>query len=330
MGAAPRRVECRSMALATSTRHLLGLRDMPRERLLHLLEQAGALLGVVEGVDDPPRRLDGCIVANLFLENSTRTRCSFSVAAQRLGAGTVDLLGSTSSSSKGETLFDTGANVAAMGVDAMVLRCGLDGGATMLAEQLDIPVLNAGDGRHEHPTQGLLDAFALSRHLGTTDFSGQHLAIVGDIASSRVARSGVFAMTMLGADVTLIGPPALVPTEMGDLLDGLDAAGRGRLRITHDLDAALPSLDAIMMLRIQFERHGGDAVPEDYREQFALTTARAQCLPDHAVVLHPGPVNRDLELDSGVCDGPRSLVLDQVRGGVAVRMAALLDCLAPD
>lgn len=317
-----------TMAVATSTRHLLGLRDMPHERLLHLLASAEALLPVVNGSSPPLDNLAGRVIANVFLENSTRTRCSFSMAAQRLGAGTIDLLGGTSSSSKGEGLLDTAANIAAMGADAIVLRCSASGGAAMVAEQLDLPVINAGDGQHEHPTQGLLDALAIVRHRGTIDLSGMHLAIVGDVATSRVARSAVYALTALGCDVTLMGPEPLAPDTMACLLDGLDTAGRGTLGVGRDLDAALPGLDAIMMLRIQFERHGGSGVPGDYQATWGLTEARAARLPDHAVVLHPGPVNRDLELDTVVCDGPRSLVLNQVQGGVAVRMAALLDCLA--
>jgi aspartate carbamoyltransferase catalytic subunit len=317
-----------AMATATSTRHLLGLRDMPHERLLELLGSAAAMRPVVDGVVPSRNDLDGCIVANLFLENSTRTRCSFSVAAQRLGAGTIDLLGGTSSASKGESLVDTAANIAAMGVDAIVLRCNASGGAALVAEQLDIPVLNAGDGRHEHPTQGLLDALTLVQHCGSTDLSSMHLAIVGDLATSRVARSAVYAMTALGCNVTLVGPEALVPDTLAGLLEGLHPVQRGTLRIARDFDSILPTLDAIMMLRIQFERHGGGGVPGDYRAQWGLTASRARLLPKHAVVLHPGPVNRDLELDAAVCDGPRSLVLNQVTNGVAVRMASLLDCLA--
>ena len=249
------------------------------------------------------------------------------MAAQRLGAGTVDLVGSTSSASKGETLLDTACNVAAMGVDAIVLRCSEDGGASMVAAEVGCSVLNAGDGQHEHPTQGLLDALAITQHLGTKDLTGLQVGIVGDIASSRVARSAVFALTTLGAHVTLIGPPSLVPDALASMCDGLEGAGRGHLCVAHDLDSLLGQLDVVMMLRIQFERHGGDSVPDDYRAKWGLTEDRAQQLRDGAVVMHPGPVNRDLELDSVVCDGPRSLVLDQVRGGVAVRMAALLDCL---
>ena len=298
---------------------------MPRERLLHLLGVAADCLPVVEGATGPRNELEGRIVANLFLENSTRTRGSFTVAAHRLGATTVDLLGSSSSASKGETLLDTAANVAAMGVDAIVMRCSASGGPYQVAEHLDLPVINAGDGRHEHPTQGLLDTFAITAHLGRTDLSGLHVAICGDVASSRVARSGVYALTSLGADVTLIGPPTLAPGSLEGLLNGLD--NPGQVRVFSDLDAVLPTLDVLMMLRIQFERHAGGGVPADYRTHWALTKDRAMCLPEHAVVMHPGPVNRGLELDAEVCDGPASLVLRQVTGGVATRMAVLLDCL---
>ena len=313
------------MTVATSTKHLLSLRDMKRERLLHLLDAAGDLLPIVKGQSPSRDDLDGRIIANLFLENSTRTRCSFSVATRRLGGFTIDLLGSTSSESKGESLLDTAANIAAMGVDAIVMRCSASGGPAMVASALDLPIINAGDGRHEHPTQGLLDAFAIVRQFETTDLKDHRIAIVGDVASSRVARSNVYALASLGADITLVGPPTLAPKAMANLLDGLDMPGR--VQTATSLDQVLPSMDVVMLLRIQFERHGGGGVPSDYAQHWGLTEARAACLQDHAVIMHPGPVNRGVELDASVCDGPRSLVLDQVSGGVAMRMAVLLDCL---
>lgn len=313
------------MSVKTATRHLLALRAMPHERLLNLLDAAADCLPVVCGEAPPRDDLQGRIIANLFLENSTRTRCSFTVAAQRLGAGTVDLLGGTSSSTKGESLLDTTANVAAMGVDAIVLRCSASGGPAAAADALDLPIINAGDGRHEHPTQGLLDAFAIVHHFDRTDLGGMHVAICGDVAASRVARSGVYALTQLGADVTLVGPPTLAPMSLEGLLDGLD--NPGRVRVVTDLDAVLPTVDALMLLRIQFERHGGGGVPSDYRAHWGLTEERAAELPEHAIVMHPGPVNRGLELDATVCDADHSVVLQQVTGGVAMRMAVLLDCL---
>ena len=313
------------MALATSTRHLLALRDMPLDRMLGLFETARACMPVVTGDAAPRSDLAGKIIANVFLENSTRTRCSFTAAAHRLGATTIDLLGGTSSASKGETLLDTCANVAAMGVDGLVIRCSDTCGPAAVAGALGLPVLNAGDGKHEHPTQGLLDAFTITEHLGRTDLAGLRVGICGDVATSRVARSNVFALTRLGADVTLMGPPTLAPDDMATLIDGLDMPGT--VRVVHEFDPHLEQFNVLMVLRIQFERHGGGGVPDDYRLHWGLTADRAEHLPEDAIVMHPGPVNRGTELDDAVCDGPRSLILQQVTGGVAVRMASLLDCL---
>ncbi len=313
------------MDTATSNTHLLGLRDMSRDRLVGLLESGASFLPVVTGEAPGHTQLEGRIIANLFLENSTRTRVSFTVAARRLGASTVDLLGSTSSASKGETLADTARNVAAMGVDAVVLRCSASGGAHLVAGQVDIPVINAGDGLCEHPTQGLLDTLALTQSLGTTDLTDRTIGIVGDIGRSRVARSATYAMTSLGADVVLIGPPAMVPMTFEALRDDLDVAGRGRIRVCHDFDEAIGLLDAAMMLRVQFER--GSSVTSDYAAQFGMHGDRAARLPDHAVVMHPGPVNRGLELTPEVADGPRSLIMHQVTCGVAMRMAVLMEQL---
>lgn len=314
------------MPTTTSTTHLLGLRHMSRDRLIGLLESAATFLPIVRGEASGHDQLAGCIIANLFLENSTRTRVSFTVAAHRLGANTVDLLGSTSSTSKGETLIDTARNVAAMGVDAIVVRCSASGGAHLIAEHVTMPVINAGDGTCEHPTQGLLDTLAITQSLDTVDLTGRTIGIVGDIGNSRVARSAAYAMTCLGADVVMIGPPGLVPSSFEALTDDLDG-DRGQIRVCHDFDEAIPMLDAAMMLRVQFER--GSAVTSDYAAQFGLSAARASRLPAEAVVMHPGPVNRGLEIDPKVADGPRSLIMQQVRCGVAMRMAVLMEQLGP-
>ncbi|MCP4759619.1 MAG: aspartate carbamoyltransferase catalytic subunit [Planctomycetes bacterium] len=310
---------------SVSTRHLLGLREISRERLVGLLESAASLLPIVTGEVCPRDTLDGRIIANLFLENSTRTRVSFTVAARRLGGTTVDLIGSSSSASKGESLIDTARNVAAMGVDAVVVRCAASGGAHLVARHVDCPVINAGDGTCEHPTQGLLDALALTRAVGSMDLTDRTVGVTGDIAHSRVARSAVFAMTSLGADVVLIGPPSMTPASLGGLLDGLDDTGRGTVSVCHDLDAVLPILDAAMMLRVQFER--GAAITSDYASMYGMTERRAAKLPDGAFIMHPGPINRGLELAAETADGPRSIILDQVTSGVAVRMAVLLEQL---
>jgi len=281
--------------------------------------------------------LAGKVVANLFFEDSTRTRLSFTVAAKRLGAEVIDLLGSTSSVSKGETLIDTACNIEAMGVSALVVRARQSGAAALIASRVGIPVLNAGDGRHEHPTQGLLDTYTLAeaaKRLETFDLSGLRVAIVGDVAASRVARSAIAAMTTLGAEVLCIGPAGLAPKS-------LEALG---CVVTSDLDAILPTLDAVMMLRIQFERHDGAKNPvagagagvsansviasvREFRSLYALTAGRAERMKPGAVVMHPGPINRGIELDAEVADGPRSVILRQVTHGVAVRAAMLKDLI---
>lgn len=274
---------------------------------------------------ESPKSLAARIVANLFFEDSTRTRTSFSVAAKRLGAEVVDLLGSTLSVSKGETLIDTARNVEAMGVGALIVRTRQAGAAAMIAGAVACPVINAGDGRHEHPTQGLLDIFTLAQATGRmADFSlaGLRVGIVGDVVASRVARSNIAGMTALGAQVVCIGPPAMAPRS----LESLGA------KVSGTLDDVLPSLDAVMMLRIQFERYeeGAEAKKgsplastREFRECFALTAERAGRMKQGAVVMHPGPINRGLELDAVVADGPRSVILRQVSNGVLIRMAVL-------
>lgn len=273
--------------------------------------------------------LAGAIIANLFFEDSTRTRTSFSVAAKRLGAEVVDLLGGISSVSKGETLIDTARNVEAMGVAALVVRARQSGAAAMIAGSVACPVINGGDGRHEHPTQGLLDIYTLAEAQGRLedfDLRGLRIAIVGDVGASRVARSNIAGMTALGAEVICIGPPAMAP-------GGMSALGA---RISRDLDGVIADMDAVMMLRIQFERYT-DAKPagaeppkvspiasiREFRALYALTPQRATRMKPGAVVMHPGPINRGLELDAEVADGERSVIMRQVTNGVLVRMAVL-------
>ena len=317
---------CRmSTATWTSSGHLLGLEGLTREQFHSILDDAESFLPAVQGITDMGDVLSGRVVANLFLENSTRTRVSFSVAARRLGADVVDLLGSTSSASKGESLVDTATNIAAMGVDGLVVRCSESGGAALIAEHVNIPVLNAGDGRHEHPTQGLLDLLTMTRHLDRRDLDDVTVAIVGDIASSRVARSNIHSLTTCGANVLLVGPESLVPTEFESMVS--PGPGSGTVRISHDLDAVLDQIDIIMMLRVQYERHDGEGMPDDYRERFGLDVQRADRLGPGVPVLHPGPINRGFELAHEVADGERSLILEQVANGVAVRMAALAGLL---
>lgn len=305
-------------------RHLLGLDGVAAERIRGLLDAAEAFLSP-EGEPLPPTEspLRGCRIANLFLEDSTRTRVSFEIAARSLGAESVNLSGNGSSVSKGETLLDTARTIAAMGVDLVVVRTGASGGPQQLARHLSCPVVNAGDGRHEHPTQGLLDLLALRRALG--DLRGRTVGIVGDVANSRVARSDIHGLVAMGARPLLIGPPTLVPCE----LEGLSRSA-GPLERCHDFDAALPRLDAVVMLRAQRERQAGAAIAADYGRWFRLDRRRLAMLRDHAVVLHPGPANRGFEIEPEVADDPlRSVVLSQVRLGVAVRMAVLASLLGP-
>ena len=303
-------------------RHLLQLEGLDASELSALLDRAEALLPSARGEASAAPSLAGRLVANLFFEDSTRTRLSFEAAAARLGARSLSLQGSGSSTSKGETFLDTALNVEALGVDAIVVRTNLSGGPELLARHLGCSVINAGDGRHEHPTQGLLDCLTIRRALGA--IKGSKVAIVGDIANSRVARSALHGLTTLGASVRLIGPPTLLPRAFAHVPKRSDLVS-----ISHDLDAEIGDLDAIMMLRIQMERAAGGAIASDYRLHYGLTRDRAGRLPAHCIVLHPGPVNRGVEVDDDVADDRRrSQVLAQVTHGVAVRMAVLEHCLA--
>lgn len=306
--------------MVTTTRdqlHLLGLEGLSRAEILEWLDFAEGFLDIARGSAPPQESLNGKIVANLFFEDSTRTRGSFTIAAKRLGADCIDLSGSGSSVSKGESIVDTALTVEAMGVDAIVLRAKPSGAPHLVARAVRIPVINAGDGRHEHPTQGLLDLLTMRRHLG--ELKGKTIAIVGDIINSRVARSNLHGLTTLGAQVHLIGPPSLAPASFEKIV-----AGPGRVIVSHDLDAVLDDVDAIMMLRVQFERQGVGGISDDYRRLYGLSAQRAARLRPEAIIMHPGPMNRGLEIDGEVADDPeRSVIREQVTNGVAVRMAVL-------
>ncbi len=273
-----------------------------------------------------PRPLGGKVIANCFLEDSTRTRCSFEVAAQRRGATTINLTASGSSTSKGESLADTSRTLAAMGVDAIVVRTAASGGAKLVADVVNCPVINAGDGRHEHPTQAILDTAVLSQWFGGIDrLAGKTVCIVGDIANSRVARSDTHALTTLGATVRLVGPPTLVPRVMASL-----SCQNGAVEVYHHFDPALEGADAVIMLRLQLERAAGGAIASDYRTHFGLTAARFADLPATTPILHPGPMNRGVEIDHSAADhASQSLITEQVGMGVAARMAVLMDLIAP-
>lgn len=301
---------------------LVALAGVGRERITAWLDRAESFL---DGRDAPaagvPGRLPlaGRIVAHLFLEDSTRTRLSFEVATMRLGGGVIAATSAGSSISKGESLLDTARNLAAMGVDAIVVRTSASGGAAQLAQRLEVPVINGGDGRHEHPTQALLDLLTLRRAMGSLD--GVRVGIVGDIANSRVARSDVHGLLAIGARPVLIGPPTLVPGELSGLAT---SSGGPPIEIEHDFDRVLPTLGAVIMLRMQRERAASNAVGADYPKGYRLNRERAAKMPDRAPILHPGPVNRGYEIEPEVADDPRrSLVLRQVGHGVAVRMAVL-------
>ncbi len=308
----------------------LALEGLAAADLARWLDEAEAMVPFASGAKSYPTPLPlvGKVVANIFFEDSTRTRVSFEVAAKRLGAEVTNIGASGSSASKGETLLDTAKNIEAMGVDAVVVRSSTSGGAVMLAKHLAVPVINAGDGRHEHPTQGILDLLTLRRHIeqthATREFRGRTIAIVGDIVNSRVARSATHGLVTLGATVLLVGPPTLVTSEFREL-----AKGPGSIEVSHDLDGVLPRLDAIMMLRIQSERSAGSGVAPDYRSLYGLTDGRARRLPERCAILHPGPVNRGVEIDDAVADDPRaSRIMPQVTAGVATRMAVLKRVLA--
>ncbi|HED54635.1 MAG TPA: aspartate carbamoyltransferase catalytic subunit [Phycisphaerales bacterium] len=319
-------------------RHLLDLASMSRERMVGLLSRARSFddgTGSPKHHESRRRMLVGRSVCNLFFEDSTRTRVSFSLAARGLGAGTTNLTAPGSSITKGETIVDTASNVEATGGDALVVRCSSAGAPELIARHVSVPVINAGDGSHEHPTQGLLDVYALSQALGredSFDLTDLNIAIVGDIASSRVARSDIAAMTRLGARVVCVGPAPLAPKSLESL----------GCTVSADLDSVLGEVDAVQMLRLQFERHAGAKPGEkpsppgvgsvrEYRALYALTETRARLMKPGSVVMHPGPINRGLEMDGAVADGldggPRSIVLAQVSAGVLVRMAVLTDLL---
>ena len=264
--------------------------------------------------------LRGKTLVNLFVEPSTRTRISFELAAFRLSADVVNISASTSSLTKGETLKDTARNLEALLADIIVLRHSSAGAAQFLAERLNASVINAGDGAHEHPTQALLDTYTIceAKQRMDGDLRGLHVAIIGDIQFSRVARSNIHALTKLGAKVTLCGPPTLVPRSLESL----------GVTITHDIDSILGSVDVVNLLRIQHERQRKEYFPSlgEYTALFGLTKERARQLKSDCLIMHPGPINRGVEIDSDIADSGRSVILDQVTNGLAVRMAVLYLC----
>jgi aspartate carbamoyltransferase catalytic subunit len=294
-------------------KHLLGLQDLSREEIEFILDTAEGFEQISTRSIKKAPPLRGKVVVNMFFEDSTRTRNSFALAAGRLSADVIEFTKKSSSVSKGETLLDTARNLEAMGIDIVVIRHSAGGAPKFLSRNINACVVNAGDGFNEHPTQALLDVYTICQMRGSLD--GLKIGIVGDIAHSRVAGSGIWAMTKLGAEVTLIGPPTLMPTQ----------AHRLPVKISYSLDDVIEQLDVINMLRIQFERMGKNPFPSvrEYSHFFGLTVERMKRAKPDIIVMHPGPINRGLELESEVADGPNSVILRQVANGLPVRMAVL-------
>ena len=294
-------------------KHLLGLQDLTAEEIEFILDTARGFEQISTRSIKKAPPLRGKVVVNMFFEDSTRTRNSFALAANRLSADVIEFTKKSSSVSKGETLLDTARNLESMGIDIVVIRHSAGGAPKFLSRNINACVVNAGDGFHEHPTQALLDAYTVRQARGS--LKGLKVGIVGDIAHSRVARSNVWAMTKLGAEVTLIGPPTLIPGKVDKL----------PVNVSYSLDDVIEKLDVINMLRIQFERMGGNLFPSvrEYSHFFALTVDRMKRAKPDIIVMHPGPINRGLELESEVADGPNSVILQQVANGIAVRMAVL-------
>ena len=295
--------------------HLLSAADLTRDEATLVLDTAEEMARLTDRAIKKLPTLRGRTVVNLFFEDSTRTRTSFELAAKRLSADVINFSAKGSSLSKGESLKDTALTLEAMGADAIVVRHSASGAAHRLATAgwVSSRVVNAGDGTHEHPTQALLDAFTMRRHLG--DLDGRSIVIVGDVLHSRVARSNVALLARLGAQVTLVGPPTLMPV-------GVET---WPCRVSYDLDAQIEGADAVTMLRVQAERMSGGYFPSarEYARRYGLDARRLDTLPDHAIVLHPGPMNRGMEITAEVADCDRSVIVEQVRNGVLVRMAVL-------
>jgi aspartate carbamoyltransferase catalytic subunit len=305
-------------AAGSPSKDFLGLRGLEGEAIQGVLDEAGCLKDELERRGEPLGLLAGRTVCLLFFEPSTRTMNAFAGAARNVSARVISVTGgATSSVAKGETLLDTAKNLEALGAELFVVRHKSSGAQHRLARELTAGVLNAGDGLHEHPSQGMLDMFTLREHFGRIE--GLHVGIVGDILHSRVARSNLWGLRTCGARVTFVAPPAWMPP---------GAASLGA-EVSHDLDEVLPELDAVMALRIQKERLGSDPGPTggEYAARYQVNAERLKRAKDSCVVLHPGPINRGVELTSEVADGPRSLILRQVANGVPVRMAMLARCM---
>jgi aspartate carbamoyltransferase catalytic subunit len=295
---------------------LLGLDGLAEWEIRKIIETAELLNSKKEKGNSNQSLLNGKRVINLFMEPSTRTRVAFEIAAKSLGADVITINAKASSLTKGESLRDTALNVRALGADVIIIRHSAPGSPLFLSNIVDVPIINAGDGAHEHPSQGLLDIYTLIQKFG--DLKNKRITILGDILFSRVARSNLFGLLTMGAKVTLAGPSTLVPKEFEKL----------GANVSHNLKDALTGADAVMLLRIQHERQSTKHFPTlgEYSNMFGLNNSTLKYLKDDAVILHPGPINRGIEIDSNIADSKRSLILNQVKNGIAVRMAILKLC----
>lgn len=301
---------------AWTRKDLLSIKELSADEIVQILDTAAAFKQVGTREIKKVPALRGKTLVNFFVEPSTRTRTSFELAAFRLSADVINISATTSSLTKGETLKDTAKNLEALHADIIVLRHSSAGASKFLAERLAASIINAGDGAHAHPTQALLDVFTIREKLGR--IAGLHVAIIGDILFSRVARSNIWALLKLGAKVTLVGPSTLVPRAFEQM----------GVSVTHDLESILPEVDVVNLLRIQHERQRQEYFPGigEYNALFGLTKERAERLKPECLIMHPGPINRGVEIDSDIADSSRSVILDQVTNGLAVRMAVLFLC----
>ena len=295
---------------------LLGLESLEVQEIETILELAKEFKLHLENKELPSKNLKGKRIVNLFMEPSTRTRVAFEIAAKSLSADVISIASQSSSLTKGETLKDTAKNIQALGADAIVIRHASAGSPLFLSKTIPVPIINAGDGAHEHPSQALLDIFTLKEKLGS--LSGKNIVILGDILFSRVARSNLWGLKKLGANVTFVGPSTLVPRDFEKL----------GANVSHNVNESLKKADAIMLLRIQHERQSTSHFPslEEYTKIFGLNIDRSKLLKPNAIILHPGPINRGVEIDSSIADSKNSVILQQVTNGIAVRMAILYLC----
>jgi aspartate carbamoyltransferase catalytic subunit len=304
-------------------KHLRSAADLDAATATLILDTAAEMAALAGREVKKLPTLRGRTVVNLFYEDSTRTRISFEAAAKRLSADVINFSAKGSSVSKGESLKDTALTLQAMGADAVVIRHSASGAPHRLASWVDGSVINAGDGTHEHPTQALLDAYTMRSRLGKLD--GLRVALVGDVLHSRVARSNLLLLSTLGAQVTLVGPPTLIPVDIAAALSRAPAGDDRPLKVSYDLDSVLPDMDVVMMLRVQTERMQDSYFPSarEYSRRYGLDGSRMRKLPEHAIVMHPGPMNRGMEITPEVADSSRSTIVEQVANGVSARMAVL-------